>query len=194
MSAPQSEPEIERICRVADMMCTGHALMRDRYSRLALVLDLLILGVSTWLVALTFVEPRINIRLTPFDFDPQIWIGFLGIGTFFLSVMQLYVSWKEKAGAHERALHTYSEIKREAKYILASNDRSEDALRSLVDRNTAASAASIGVSDSRFMHIKKIYKTKVEISRYLDAHPSASITLLRMKLWWRDNISPGGRP
>ena len=64
--------ELERIRTVSDMLCTAHAGLRDRYARRALWLDLAILGLSTWLVALVFVEPRINLSLTPFGLDPQL--------------------------------------------------------------------------------------------------------------------------
>ncbi|MEA3099919.1 MAG: hypothetical protein QOF74_4159, partial [Caballeronia mineralivorans] len=57
------------------MLCTAHAGLRDRYTRRALILDLSIMGTSTWLVALAFVEPRLNVSLTPFHLDSQIWVG-----------------------------------------------------------------------------------------------------------------------
>ena len=63
MSAEETlKNELTRLCRVSDMLCTGHAALRDRYAKLAFALDLLTLGVSTWLVALAFVEPKLNVR------------------------------------------------------------------------------------------------------------------------------------
>jgi hypothetical protein len=79
--------EIDRIRRVADMLCTGHAILRDRFARYALFLDLSILGLSLWLVALAFVAPQIEVDLTPFHLRKEIWIGLLSIGTFFLSLV-----------------------------------------------------------------------------------------------------------
>ena len=74
-----TKEELQRIRRVSDMLCTAHAGLRDRYSRLALFLDLSVLGLSTWLVALAFVEPRIGVSLTPFGIDSQIWGGLLAV-------------------------------------------------------------------------------------------------------------------
>src|SRR3979409_723189 len=86
--------ELQRIRRVSDMLCTAHAGLRDRFSRLALFLDLSLLGLSTWLVALAFVEPRIGVSLTPFGMDTQIWGGLLATFTFFLTIVQLKTDWK----------------------------------------------------------------------------------------------------
>jgi hypothetical protein len=33
-----------------------------------------------------------------------------------------------------------------------------------------------------------LHRRKVEISRILDDHPGANVTLLRLKIWFRDNI------
>jgi len=65
-SGEQLRKEIERIRNVSDMLCTGHAILRDRYERKALALDLSILALATWLSALAFVTPSINLSLTPF--------------------------------------------------------------------------------------------------------------------------------
>src|SRR5580700_3127453 len=94
--------EIERIRRVSDMLATAHANLRERYSHRAVILDVAVLPLSTWLVSVVFVEPRINLKLTPSGIDPQIWVGLLGILTFFLSIVQLRVDWKRRSDAHKR--------------------------------------------------------------------------------------------
>src|SRR5260370_42077564 len=76
--------ELGRIRSVSDMLCTGHAGLRDHYKRMALALDLSILALSTWLAALAFVAPNINLSLTPFGLDSQLWVGFLSVAVLFL--------------------------------------------------------------------------------------------------------------
>lgn len=41
--------------------------------------------------------------------------------------------------------------------------------------------------ESEFLAQKRNHLRKIEISKYLDKYPSASILLLRIKFWWRDN-------
>lgn len=180
--------ELERIRRVADMLCTGHAGLRDRYARMALVLDLSILGLSTWLGALAFVAPRLNVSLTPFGLDPQLWTGLLSVATLFLAIAQLKTDWKGRSDAHRRTLDIYAEVKREAGYLLASEELEEQTSRRVFARYDMASAVGVEMPERFFLREKRRHKMKVAVSRHLDTHPGASILLTRLRFWIRDNF------
>lgn len=180
------EAEVRRVVRVADMMCTAHAGLRDRYGRRALLLDLCIMLISAWLVALAFIDPQTNLSLTPLGFVPQIWGGLLACGVFALSIIQLRVDWKGLASAHSYSFANYSAIKREATALLASaNDLDERACRSLLARYD--NAGIVTISERDFLAQKKRHLTKIEISKHLDANPAASILLSRFRLFLRHN-------
>lgn len=180
--------ELVRICRVSDMLCTGHAALRDRYTRRAFVLDLLTLGVSTWLVALAFVEPRLNMTLTPFEWDSQIWIGTLGTGVFFLTLVQIKTDWKGRADAHKRTLDVYAEVKREAGYLLSAGEYDHDACRRVFSRYDMAASVGVPIPEAEFLGQKRRHLVKVALSKELDGRPAASLAWLRARLWWRDNF------
>ena len=180
--------ELTRICRVSDMLCTGHAALRDRYARLAFALDLLTLGVSTWLVALTFVEPRLNVTLTPFGWDAQIWIGTLGTGVFFLTLVQMKTDWKGRSDAHKRTLDVYAEVKREANYLLLAGEYDHDACKRVFSRYDMAASVGVQIPESEFLVQKQRHLVKVALSKTLDSRPAASLAWLRARLWWRDNF------
>ena len=189
MSSNEStREELVRICRVADMLCTGHATLRDRYAMRAFVLDLLTLAVSTWLVALSFVEPRLNVTLTPFGWDGQIWIGTLGTGVFFLTLVQIKSDWKGRADAHKRTLDIYAEVKREAGYLLSAGEYDRDACQRVYSRYDMASAVGISIPEAEFLAQKRRHLIKVALSKQLDARPAASLAWLRARLWWKDNF------
>jgi hypothetical protein len=191
MSQPRSmRDELERIRRVSDTLCTGHAGLRDRFAQRALVLDLCFLGLSSWLVSLTFVQPRINVRLTPFGLDSQIWVGVLSVATFFLTLIQFKTDWKGRADAHKRTFDLYAEVKREAGYLLAAGDIEETACRRVLSRYDMASAVGVAIPEADFLPQKRRHKIKVALSKHLDAHPSASLALTRLRFWFRDNF-PG---
>ena len=184
--------ELERIRRVSDMLCTGHASLRDRFARRALILDLSFLALSTWLVALTFVEPQISLRLTPFGLNSQIWVGALSVATFFLTLVQFKTNWKGRADAYARTLDIYAEVKREAGYLLAAGDIDEMSCRRVLSRYDLASAVGVAIPESEFLPQKRRHKIKVALSKHLDGHPSASLLLTRLRFWLRDNLS--GKP
>jgi len=181
--------ELENIRRVSDMLCTAHAGLRDAYARKALWSDITILALSTWLVALVFVEPKINASLTPLDLDPQIWIGVLGILTFFLTVLQMKADWNGKSDAHRLSLSMYAEIKRECGYILApEQELTKEQFQRVFDRYNMVTKIAREVPEGQFLRQKQRHKIKVAISRHLDTHPAASILLTRFRLWYRDNF------
>ena len=176
------------------MLCTAHADLRDRYARRALFLDLSILAVSTWLVALAFVEPPLGVSLTPFGLQSQLWAGLLAVLTLFLSILQLKVDWKGRSDGHKRTLDVYAEVKREAGYLLTSTGSAdEQAYRRVVARYDMASAVGLEIPEREFLRQKRAHKTKVALSKYLDYYPSASLPLTRVKFWIRDNWSHGAR-
>jgi hypothetical protein len=184
--------ELERIRRVSDMLCSGHAALRDRYARRALLLDVTILGLSTWLVALTFVQPQISFSLTPFRLDPALWIGFLAIGTFFMSLIQTKVDWKKRSDAHRLSCSMYADVHREVGYALASSaDESEEEYRRLLARYDMATASSVELQERAFLPLKKRHMLKIAISRLLDTHPGSSIAMVRVRFWLKDNFGRG---
>jgi hypothetical protein len=188
MAAKEFRTELDRIRRVSDMLVTGHANLRDRYSRRATLLDLAVMALSTWLTAVVFIEPRINVKLTPFGIDPQLWVGLLGVFTFFLSIVQLRVDWKGRSDAHKRSFDLYSEVKRECGYLLASQEAlTAENCQRVLSRYDLATEVGTHLPENEFLAQKRNHLRKIEISKRLDKHPSASILLLRMKFWWRDN-------
>jgi hypothetical protein len=183
--------ELGRIRRVSDMLCTGHAGLRDHYARMATALDLSILALSTWIAALAFVEPRLNVTLTPFGLDPQLWSGLLAVATLFLAIVQLKTDWKGRCDAHRRTVDVYAEVKREAGYLLASGQFDDLACRRVLARYDMASAVGVEMPERFFLKQKRRHKMKVALSRHLDAHPGASLVLTHLRFWWRDNFGKG---
>ena len=187
-SGSATNQELIRIRRVTDMLCTGHAALRARYARLAFQLDLLILGASTWLIALTFVEPRLNVALTPFGLNPQLWVGALGTFVFFLTLVQMKTDWKGRSDAHKRALEVYAEVKRRAAYLLSSGKCDDSAVQYVISLYEMACAVGITIPEKEFLAQKQRHLVKVMISRVLDAHPATCLLCLRVRLLMRDTF------
>ncbi len=192
--AAELHNELQRVHRVSDMLCSGHASLATRYRFRALLLDLSILALSTWLVSLAFIEPTINVSLTPFHLDPRIWSGLLAICTLLLSIVQITVDWKGRSDAHKRAANVYSEVHREAGYLLASRQNiTEESCRRVLSRYDLATNVGVTMPERDFLPQKRRHQTKIAISRHLDSHPSASIAMTRIRFWWRDNFGSGDR-
>src|SRR5260370_9394840 len=112
--------ETERVKRVSDMLVTAHSYLREKYNRLSLSLDLSILPLSIWLTSVVFIEPKISVKLTPFQLDPQIWVGLLGVFTLFLPILNLRVDWKGTSEAHGHSAEMYPKTKTKCSPMLQS--------------------------------------------------------------------------
>ena len=173
------------------MLCTSHAVLRDRFARRALFLDLLVLALSTWLVALAFVDPLLNLKLTPFHILPALWVGVLSVGVFFLTIVQFKTDWKGRADAHKRTLDLYSEVKREAGYLIASGKCEDAECRRVLSRYDMASAVGIEVPENDFLLLKQQHKRKIELSKRLDDKPWTYLWLLRLRRSWTEMFKGG---
>ncbi len=52
-----------------------------------------------------------------------------------------------------------------------------------------ASAVGAEIPEADFLALKQRHHIKVAVSRHLDKHPATSISLLRIRIWLRDNWS-----
>src|SRR4051794_2618300 len=76
--------EVATRARVADQMLSAHARLRDKYARRAALLDVVNLGVSTVLCAVTFVDPQLITAVDLREQTGRILIGALATIVFFL--------------------------------------------------------------------------------------------------------------
>jgi hypothetical protein len=148
-------------------------------------LDLAILMISLWLVAMAFVKPEIASMLAPFGFRNEIWIGLLAICGFALSLIQLQVNWKGQAEAYHHSCVLMSTYVRECRVLDSSTDVSQ--MKVALERYNVILDGVQPIPDSQFLNLKKRHLLKIEISRYLDSHPGASIALVHIRCWVRDN-------
>ena len=178
---------LERTIRVSDQSCTGYAILRDRYQQWSLLLDLAILLLSLWLIAMVWVQPNIADKLTPSGIAREIWLGLLAILTFALSLLQILVNWKEKANSYHQAMLILSTYVKELRPLWNSEDNA--LIESALIRYQAITEPLAPIPDSQFLKLKKRHKMKVLTSKFLDRHPGTSLTLLRIVVWWRSNIA-----
>jgi len=181
---------VERAHRISDLLCSAHSAQRDRFRSRALLLDLLILATTTWLTAMVFVDSKIGVRLTPFTWDKELWIGILAILAFFLSLIQMKLDWKAIAEAHARAVRLYFSVKIECSRLLDQERQlTEEEILRVREHYSFACENAIEIRDKEFLKLKKHHSRKVALSKYLDTHPNASIWFIMIKWWWRDNVS-----
>lgn len=181
--------ELGRVRRVADMLCTAHAGLADDYTWRALVFDIALLVLSGWVASLAFVDPRISLFLVPPGLTPTIWIGLMGTAAFVLTLVQMRLDLRGRADAHRRAFDAYAEVKRDAGQILATGGQPDPtAVSRVLTHYGFAASLGVGIPEAEFLRRKQLHLLKVRVSRHLDEYPSASLPLLRIRMWWMDNV------
>lgn len=176
---------LQRTIRVSDQSCTGYAILRDRYRQWSLLLDLAILLLSLWLIAMVWVQPAIADKLSPPGIQRDIWLGLLAILTFALSLVQILVNWKEKANSYHQAMLTLSTYVKELRLLWNSDDKAQ--IENALIRYQAITEPLLPIPDSQFLKLKKRHKMKILVSKFLDRNPGTNMTLLRAIVWWRSN-------
>ena len=170
------------------MMCTAHAGLRDRLKRFATIVDVATLIASVFLVAHTFVDISRLSKLAFLNIDYGIWLGILSATVFALTLVQMRVNWKAKAEGHARSFAIYSEVKRDVSRLLTQDALNEEVLAKVFSRYDLAGDIGNGIPESEFLKQKQRDRVKVFISDYLDRHPGASISLIRLKLFLQDTF------
>jgi len=70
--------------------------------------------------------------------------------------VQLRVDWKGRSDAHKRSLDVYSEVKREAGYLLAGGTPlAENAFRRVLARYDLASSVGVAIPEREFLRQNK---------------------------------------
>lgn len=185
------DPEREKLSKVqkiADMMCTAHANLRERYTRYALVLDCILIAASSFVAAHTFGAERIRSAASGFGLNYDALLSAFGLAVFIASILQFRVSWKERAGAHERSFSIYTEVKHDLRQLLAKSELDGERAEQVLARYALAGEVGAVIPETEFLRQKQKHKLKVFVSQYLDEYPGASVTLVRWKAFLRDNV------
>jgi hypothetical protein len=168
------------------MLTTCHCILRDRFARRALILDLMILVASAWLVAMAFVDPEIAKYFTPPKVSPAITIGLIAVVTFILSLFQLRTDWKYRSERFDQAAKAYADSKLEIRQLLNSGTVGTDDFNRALHTFKAVGARVEPIPDKQFNRLKQRHLLKVRISQLVDQHPGSTIAIMRFRLWWDD--------
>jgi len=173
---------------ITDMMCSAHANLRDRYSGRALILDIALIISSSFVAAHAFGTEEIRGFLSPFGLPYDLWLGLFGLLVFAASIVQFRVSWKERASAHAKSFSIYTEVKHDIGRLLSSDSIDHAKVEEVLARYALAGEAGTVIPENEFLRQKQKHKLKVFVSKHLDAHPGASVRLVKLKAFLRDNF------
>ena len=179
--------ELKRIGRVSDMMVTAHTSLKEKFTLLSLFSDVLLFSCSLLLAVIVFADPNILIKY--FGGNYTFGVGIFSIVTFIFSFVSRLLAWNVRAERHKYAFKTYMNFKFDAADLINKIENDEHAnVEKFLERYHALTPTIIAIPEQAFLKYKRKHVIKVFISKYLDEHPSSSILLLKIKIWYNNNF------
>jgi len=184
--SPVSGREIERQYRVLQQTLSAHSVLKHRYARRALFVDIVLLACSVVFCATTFARDDVFIHVGLSPANVRFILGTASIAAFFASLIALRVNWKGTSALHEQAMQKLTDV-----LTLFRRYRREDG-GWFESRHSELSRAYwdavtnvVRVPDRVFLQLKAWHLRKVQISRMLDSNQGCPVFVLRLVLLWR---------
>jgi hypothetical protein len=185
--------ENEREYRLINQMMTAHAVLRDRFSRRALILNISLLALAIILNAFVFAsDDTLKILFFGHTTEAKVWIGAVSVVLLILVIIEFRVDWEGQSRSHKEAVERLGQLKANYREAYAGNGKYEELTREYA--RTMAMLPSI--PEKSFIRLKAYHKFKRLLSEELDAHPGLPAWLVRTRLRWRiirGQISPSNK-
>jgi hypothetical protein len=177
-----NKQENERQYRIVDQMMTAHAVLRDRFSRRARTLNLLLLSLAIILNAFVFAsDDMLKVLFFGHTAEAKVWIASVSVALLVLAIIEFRVDWEGRSRSHEDAVERLSRLKASYREAHAVNGRGAE-----LTREYARTMAMLPpIPERSFIRLKAYHKFKRLLSQELDAHPGIPAWLASLRLRWQ---------
>jgi hypothetical protein len=183
---PISQKELTRQFRVLRQTLSMHTMLKDRYKKLAVTIDIILLACAVVFCATTFASDDVFSLIGLSPENVRFILGVTSLLAFFASLIILRVGWKGKAALHQEAeqkltsaLQLFRELRSEDNTW--PQDRSSDLHRAYWE----AMKNTIDIPEGKFVGLKSRHLRKVQISKMLDDISGCPVFVIRLILLFR---------
>lgn len=174
----QMRREMVRQRRIVDQMLTAHAALRDKYGRQTTARLASILVGSAVASAFAFASNEKPVTLLGVQAARATWLGLFAVAIFALTLVDLVLDSRGKAGRHREAVKRLATLK--AAYRALPQGNVEDTeYRRLSDLYQSALDGLPAIPERHFLRLKARHLRKVERSRIISAYPGATLRQAR---------------
>jgi hypothetical protein len=181
--------ELSKMLATVDQGITAHSNLRDRFSRAATALSLFLIVASAIVTFLAIASDAVKTYVLSSTLVADHFMGAISFLILLGAIGELQLGWREKSGRHSEAANALARLK----FLMRREMSSSDALESAKYAELQQAYENVNdliakIPEGKFLKLKAVHRRKVEMSRFLDLHPGASILGLRIKIWLRDNM------
>jgi hypothetical protein len=181
-----ADAELTRQYRVARQSLAMHTMLRDRFTRLATVVDVVILTCSVIICAVRFARDDLFARFGLSASAMRDLVGFASVAVFILSIIALRVDWKARSANHREAVRKLTSLVAQYRSTKLGEDawlpaRAEE----LQMMYWEAMDNVVPIPSRQFAKLKARYLRGVEVSKMLDSRPGCPVWVLRTVLLYR---------
>ncbi len=178
------DEELDRQYRVARQSLSIHTMLRDRYERLALLLDLLLLAASVVFAATTFASDAVLTLMGGSADRVRVLLGLASLVVFFVSVAGLRLDWRGRAALHREAERSLAALVQRFRAARGPGDTWGALLRDELQRAyTEVSTGIVPIPSNKFVSLKARHLRKVQLSKLADETDGAPVWILRFRLY-----------
>ncbi len=192
------EEENERQYRVIDQMLTMHAVLRDRYNRRALYLNLILLVGAIVLNAFVFASEIVSRLLSISLEHARDAIGFISVLLLAASIVEYRVNWAGQSRSHKDAVDRLGTLKcKYREYNLRRQELGTTHDEELSGEYGFTMGILPPIPEKQFNRLKSCHLLKKLVSEEISKNPRVPMFLivLRLRLQGiRDFMTRGNRP
>lgn len=180
------ESENERQYRVLDQMLTAHSVLRDRYGRRALLLEVGLLAAAIALNAFVFAGDTVLESLFGDPRPVKNGLRVASVAALVLAIVQLRVAWAGKRRSHEEAFARLSGLK--ARYREAYVHRLKGVPTdegALTQEYNGTMEGLPPIPDRQFARLKAYHLFKRVLSEEISKNPGVPAILVSLRLRFR---------
>ena len=167
------------------MMLTMHSVLRDRYRRKALVVDVLLFIASSLLLFTSIIDPNLLSHLCLPIQDLSVLLKVCSVVIFISSSVILRVDWKEQSAKHGRACEALARLKSETRAILLSDTYAKENFSKHQQLCSLTMNNLWPVPENKFHKLKALHLKKIELSKFISSHPGCPLWILKLCLFFK---------
>lgn len=184
-----SNKELQRQYRLLNQTISMHAILRDKYSRRALILDVMLLICSIIFCATTFAPNDLYTFLGVEPDNGKIILGVASVIAFMAAIISLRVDWKGRLNKHRDAVKKLSDnLKLFRENKKENDDWERESVATLNQSYWEAMRNIEEIPDKYFNTLKAKHLRKVEISKLSSSLNGCPIFVIKILVIWKSII------